>query len=117
MIASFSLIALGGAAGAVLRHLLAMAVGFPWGTLVVNVIGCFAIGIAWVVLAGRAPWHPLLVTGFLGGFTTFSAFTLDTLRLIDGGQVATAFGYVAASVALSLLACAAGLALARGVAA
>jgi CrcB protein len=94
-----------------------MAVGFPWGTLAVNLIGSFAIGVIWVALAGRGAGHLLLVTGFLGGFTTFSAFSLDTLRLIEGGQVGTALGYVAASVGVSLLACAAGLTIARGVAA
>lgn len=116
MMTPLLLVALGGAAGSVLRHLLSSAVGFPWGTLTVNVIGSFAIGILWVVLAGRFPGHVLLVTGLLGGFTTFSAFSLDTLRLIEMGQTGQAMAYVAASVGLSLLACSAGLSLARGVA-
>jgi CrcB protein len=116
MMTSLFLVALGGAAGSVVRHLIATAVGFPWGTLAVNVIGSFAIGILWVVLAGRFPGHGLLVTGFLGGFTTFSAFSLDTLRLIELGQTGQAMVYVTASVGLSLAACTVGLFLARGVA-
>ncbi len=116
MMTPLLLVALGGAAGSVLRHLLSAAVGFPWGTLMVNVIGSFTIGFLWVVLAGRLPGHALLVTGFLGGFTTFSAFSLDTLRLIEMGQSGQAVAYGSASVGLSLAACAAGLFLARGVA-
>ncbi len=110
-------VALGGALGAVLRHLAVLAVGFPFGTLVVNVAGSFAIGLLWVALAGRglAGWAPLLMTGLLGGFTTFSAFSLDTLRLVEDGRIGAAGGYVLASVALSVGACGAGVWLARGV--
>jgi CrcB protein len=113
MMTSFFFIAVGGAAGSVLRHLMVQAVGFPWGTLAVNVAGSFLIGLAFVLLAGRGPGYLMLATGVLGGFTTFSAFSLDTLRLIESGQVYVALAYVAASLALSLAACSAGLALAR----
>ncbi len=110
------LIALGGALGSVLRHLLVAAIGAPWGTLAVNVAGSFAIGLAFVALGAREGWQLFLMTGVLGGFTTFSAFSLDTLRLVQAGQVALAGAYVLGSVALSLAAVALGVALARGLA-
>jgi CrcB protein len=113
MISSLVLIAAGGAAGSVLRHVVSQSVGFPFGTLAVNVAGSFAIGIAFVTLAGRGAAYPLVVTGMLGGFTTFSAFSLDTIRLIEAGRPGPAAGYVAASVLASLLACLGGIWLAR----
>ncbi len=117
MIQSLSLVALGGAAGSVLRYLVAMAAGTPLGTLLVNVAGSLAMGALFVMLAGRGPSSLLLMTGVLGGFTTFSAFSLDALKLWEAGQVPAALGYVLASVLLSLTAVALGAALARGVAA
>ena len=116
MMTSLLLIAAGGAAGSVLRHLMVQAVGFPWGTTVVNVVGSFLIGLAFVILAGRGAGYLMVATGVLGGFTTFSAFSLDTFRLIEAGQTGVAFAYVAASLILSLCACGAGLAVARGLA-
>ena len=109
-------VAIGGALGAVARYLVGLAVAFPLGTLAVNVLGSFAIGLVWALFAARGlqAWLPLVMTGFLGGFTTFSAFSLDTLRLVEGGRVAAAGGYVLASVMLSLLACAFGLWLVKG---
>lgn len=109
-------VALGGALGAVGRYLVGVAVPFPFGTLSVNVIGSFAIGTVWVILAARGlqHWVPFVMTGLLGGFTTFSAFSLDTMRLVEAGRVAAAGSYVFASVVLSLVACAAGLWLAKG---
>jgi CrcB protein len=109
-------VALGGAAGAVLRYLVGLAVVFPLGTLTVNVVGSLMIGIIWAVCnaKGLQAWLPLLMTGFLGGFTTFSAFSLDTLRLVEAGRLAAAGGYVMASVLLSLAACAVGLWIFRG---
>ena len=109
------LIALGGALGAVLRHLSVAALGAPWATAAVNVAGSFAIGVLFVLLAARTGWQPFLMTGVLGGFTTFSAFSLDTLKLIQAGQPAQAALYVLASVALSLIAVALGVALAKGI--
>jgi CrcB protein len=108
------LIALGGAAGSILRYLMVSAIGAPLGTGVVNVLGSFAIGVLFIVLGGRENWQGLLMTGLMGGFTTFSAFSLDTLKLIGQGQTAQAAIYVLASVSLSLIATALGVALARG---
>ena len=106
------LIALGGAAGSVLRYLMATAIGAPLGTAAVNVLGSFVIGLLFILL-GREGWQVLLMTGLLGGFTTFSAFSLDTLRLVELGQPLQAAAYVLGSVALSLLAVALGASLAR----
>jgi CrcB protein len=110
------LIALGGAIGSVLRYLMVAAIGAPWGTAAVNVLGSFAIGAIFILLDARAGWQLLLMTGLLGGFTTFSAFSLDTLKLIEAGQPLQAALYVLGSVALSLIAVALGVALARGIA-
>ncbi len=109
-------VALGGAIGSVLRYLVGLMVVFPLGTLAVNVIGSFAIGLVWVHLAdkGLQHWLPFLMTGVLGGFTTFSAFTLDALRLVEDGRVMVAGSYVIASLVLSVMACALGLWIARG---
>ena len=107
MTLALPLVALGGALGAVLRYFVLLLWPAPWGVLAVNVAGSFVIGL----LAERLP-PPLalfLITGVLGGFTTFSAFSLDALRLIEGGRPGTAALYVGGSVALSLLACGLGL--------
>jgi CrcB protein len=111
-------VALGGALGAVLRYLIGLAVAFPLGTLTVNLVGSLIIGIVWAVFnaKGLQAWLPFIMTGILGGFTTFSAFSLDTLRLVEAGRLAAAGGYVMASVLLSLVACAAGLWIAKGIA-
>lgn len=108
---------LGGGAGSLLRHLAGLAgaaalpgAPLPFATLGVNVCGSFAIGaLAAVLPAGDASWATLrllLITGLLGGFTTFSAFSLETLTLWQGGARALAAGYVFLSVALSLSAAA-----------
>jgi CrcB protein len=109
-------VALGGAIGSVLRYLVGLVVAFPLGTLAVNVLGSFAIGLVWVHLADRGlqHWLPFLMTGVLGGFTTFSAFTLDALRLLEEGRMTAAGAYVLASLVASVLACALGLWIARG---
>ncbi len=115
-------IALGGAAGAVLRHGVGRALplqgaGFPLATLLVNVSGSLVMGLLAALMALR--WNnqlaPLLMTGLLGGFTTFSAFSLDTLTLWERGQPVAASIYVAGSVLLSLAAVIAGLAIGRGI--
>ena len=108
------LIALGGALGSVLRYLMVSAIGAPMGTVVVNVIGCFAIGVLFVLIGSRESWHFFLMTGLMGGFTTFSAFSLDALKLFEQGHTLQAAAYALGSVALSLLAVALGVALARG---
>jgi fluoride exporter len=114
---------LGGAIGAGMRYgvylLLAnIATRFPWPTLLVNVIGSVLIGYL-AQKFGRGDWsmHPqlslLLMTGILGGFTTFSAFSLDTVKLIQAGQGGLAILNIALSVGLCIGGCAAGVWLAR----
>ena len=114
MLLTLSQVALGGAIGAVLRYLTGLALAFPYGTLAVNIVGSFAIGVLWIAMAERGPWSALLITGILGGFTTFSAFSLDTLRLIEAGRAPAAGLYVWASVTLSLGACALGHVITKG---
>lgn len=120
---NFLLVALGGAAGSMLRYATGLGAtrllgpGFPWGTLIVNVAGSFVIGLFVEAIARRfdasEPARLLLVTGFLGGFTTFSSFSLDAAALIERGQAGLALLYMGGSVILSLAAVFAGLALAR----
>ncbi len=114
-------VALGAVLGASGRYLLAGWVSrlvptpFPWGTLVVNLLGCFVIGLAWG-LGERVLWAPsfrtFLFVGVLGAFTTFSSFGLETLHLLRDGDLARAAGYVLCSNALGLALVWAGLALA-----
>ena len=111
---TYLLVALGGAMGATLRYAIGMAVVFPFGTLLVNIIGSFAIGIAFVAFDHSTRAHPFVLTGLLGGFTTFSAFSLDTLKLIEAGRIASAGLYAGASLGASVLAVFAGVMLARG---
>ncbi|WP_237215222.1 fluoride efflux transporter FluC [Falsiroseomonas oryziterrae] len=106
--AALLLVALGGAAGSVLRYLVSLAAvatlgtGFPWGTLAVNVAGSAAIGVAaGAGIEGQA--RLLLVTGFLGGFTTFSAFSLEAGALFERAPL-LAILYVASSVVLGVAA-------------
>ncbi|MDP5359985.1 MAG: fluoride efflux transporter CrcB [Paracoccaceae bacterium] len=116
MMTSVISVAIGGALGAVLRYLIGVSVAFPFGTLTVNIVGSFCIGLAWVFLASKNPGLlPFVMTGILGGFTTFSTFSLDTLRLIEDGRLGFALAYVTASVVLSLAACFAALLLARSI--
>lgn len=114
MFSTLAQVALGGAIGSVLRFLSVQAVGAPLATLVVNVVGSFVMGVLFVVLSSRLHLAPLLMAGVLGGFTTFSAFSLDALKLWQGGQTSLAALYIAATVALSLAAVALGAALAKG---
>jgi fluoride exporter len=114
---SLLLVAAGGALGSVLRHLVSIAgltllsAAFPWGTLAVNLIGSAAIGVA-AGLGVQGEWRLLLVTGLLGGFTTFSAFSLETGLLWQRAPWLAA-GYVAASLGLGLGVFALAYALAR----
>jgi len=107
------MVAAGGALGASARYLAgawAMRVlgpGFPWGTLAVNVVGSLLMGLAAVALMERFPgawgrWAPFVMTGILGGFTTFSAFSLDALTLIERGRAGAAAAYMGASVVLAV---------------
>lgn len=107
-------IAIGGASGAVARHLLntglsnSLKAPFPWGTMVVNILGCFVMGILVAAFSGfwNAPQsaRAFLTVGFLGGFTTFSAFSLDTMNLWTSGDAKGAALYVVGSVILSIAA-------------
>ena len=106
MIQSLCWIALGGAVGAMSRFLLTTWLfvpgQFPWPTLLINVTGSFAIGLLWG-LGYQQPWFEtwgryLLVVGVLGGFTTFSAFSLETVGLVESGRVPEAVLYIVASV-------------------
>lgn len=121
MIWTLSQVALGGAIGATLRYLSNVTAGrmfgagFPYGTLFVNVLGSFAMGVLIVTLAEKSATRsaPFLMTGILGGFTTFSAFSLDSFALWERGDSLLAVSYVAGSVILSLAALAAGVYLCR----
>lgn len=113
-------IAIAGAIGAVLRYAVVSLVGarfFPFGTLCVNVLGSLLMGVAYVVIVEKAltdpNLKPLLMTGALGAFTTFSAFSLETWDLIEKGQLALAMLYVFASVILSIGAVTLGISLTR----
>ena len=89
--------ALGGAARFGVYLLMARVSGFPWGTLTVNYLGSFVIG--WLAATQLSPGTRLLwMTGICGGFTTFSAFSLDAISLVRDGQAPKAFAYVAASL-------------------
>lgn len=114
----YLLIALGGAAGSLLRYLVGGAVqrmsdsGFPVGTMVVNVSGCFIIGVLvrqFLNMQLSPELRALLIVGFCGGFTTFSTFSAETLGLIEGGEYGRAAGYVVLSVTLCLAATLAGM--------
>ena len=89
----------------------------PWGTLLVNGVGCLLIGVAFQVFEARPhltfPWRLALVGGFLGGFTTFSAFGLETWELLLEGRPLAASAYALGSVALGLAAVVLGQAIAR----
>lgn len=126
-------VAIGGALGSLGRYGVGLAAarllgkGFPWGTLAVNVAGCFAMGVVLEVLADLearhavtvsnaahlAFWHKAVAIGFLGGLTTFSSFGGDTIRELHGGQPIIALVNVAANVLLSLAAVWLGFSLAQ----
>ncbi len=116
-------VALGGALGASARYLTNVGVmrlagpGFPYGTVIANVLGSFLMGVLVVALArrGHNDLAPFLMTGLLGGYTTFSAFSLDTLTLFERGEIGLAGLYVGASVFFSLAAIVLGVLIARAV--
>ncbi|SFP47012.1 fluoride efflux transporter CrcB [Sphingomonas rubra] len=119
------LVMTGGALGAGARHLSGRATlalfgpGLPVGTLAVNLVGGLLMGVLAGLLARSVtgePWRLFLGVGVLGGFTTFSAFSLDTVMLAERGQPLLALGYVLVSVAGSIAALVAGLSLARAAA-
>ncbi len=107
-------IAIGGAGGAVSRYLLANLVHnwtnhhIPFGTMTVNVLGSFGIGIIYVLIVEKMSLHPdwrgVLMVGFLGAFTTFSTFSLESITLLENGQLLSALIYTLGSVVLCILA-------------
>jgi fluoride exporter len=103
-------VAIGGAAGTVIRYLCQRAFNeesFPYGTLLVNVAGCFIMGILWALLASnslREQSRLLLITGFCGGFTTFSAFSYESNRLLMDGKIFVFFLYTSISIIAGLFA-------------
>jgi CrcB protein len=116
-------IAIGGAIGSLVRYFVAGAVqsaawpGFPWGIFVVNVSGGFVMGIIVALGALKLTYTPeiraFLTVGILGGYTTFSTFSLDSVLLIERGALASAAAYVVGSAVLSILALFAGMWLIR----
>ena len=114
-------VALGGALGALARYGISgwvydrLGENFPWGTLVVNLVGCLALGlvIRWLQVSAVAPeLRPFLTIGVLGAFTTFSTFSYETVALLQEGQWLRAGLYMGGSVVLGLIAMVAGMALA-----
>lgn len=117
------LVMLGGAVGSGARYLVgraaltALGPAWPWGTLTVNIVGGFAMGLVTGMLArhgtGGDTWRLLLAVGVLGGFTTFSAFSLETVTMVERGALFAALAYVLVSVLGAALALAGGLFAAR----
>jgi CrcB protein len=122
MISTTLQVALGGAIGAALRFLLGTGIvratssGFPYAIISVNVVGSFLMGLFVVYATQRSATHlsPFVMTGVLGGFTTFSAFSLEAYTLFERGQMGAAALYVVASVVLSIAGLVAGVMMARG---
>jgi CrcB protein len=119
----YLLVFLGGGLGASIRHSVNMAcakvlgTAFPYGTFIINISGSTVMGLiaGYLAFKGEAsqPWRLFLMTGILGGYTTFSAFSLDTALLYERGELALAAVYVVGSVGLSIAGLFAGLALVR----
>jgi fluoride exporter len=120
---SYLLVFVGGGLGATLRYLInvtcarTLGTGFPWGTFLINITGSTVMGLiaGYLALKGEAsqPWRLFLMTGILGGYTTFSAYSLDAALLYERGELASAALYVVGSVVLSIAGLFAGLALVR----
>lgn len=120
---NYLIVFIGAGIGGALRHGVngaaarLLGTGFPWGTLAVNIAGSLSMGLlaGYFAFRGEAAqvWRLFFTTGILGGFTTFSAFSLDTALLYERGQMAPLAAYVAGSVLLSILAVFLGLAIMR----
>jgi CrcB protein len=124
MFATLLQVALGGAIGASARYAAGVGIvrlvghgAFPLGVITVNVVGSFLMGVFVVVAAHRGLTHlsPFVMTGILGGFTTFSAFSLEAVTLYERGDLSAAVLYVVASVVCSIFGLLFGLWLARGI--
>ena len=120
---NYFIVFIGGGLGSALRHAVNMlsartlGVGFPWGTFVINITGSTVMGLiaGYLALRGDAaqPFRLFLMTGILGGYTTFSAFSLDAGLLYERGETALALAYVGGSVVLAIAGLFAGLAIVR----
>jgi CrcB protein len=120
---SYLLVFFGGGLGATLRHFVnvvsarVLGTGFPYHTFIINITGSTVMGLITGYLAFRGeasqPWRLFLMTGVLGGYTTFSAFSLDAALLYERGEIGLALLYVLGSVVLSIAGLFAGLALMR----
>jgi fluoride exporter len=120
---NYLLVFVGGGLGASLRHTINIAcakcigTSFPYGTFIINITGSIAMGLiaGYLAFKGQAsqPWRLFVMTGILGGYTTFSAFSLDTALLYERGELGLALFYVLGSVVLSIAGLFAGLALMR----
>ncbi len=127
MFSTIAMVALGGAFGAVSRYGVNVGAthffghGFPWGTVIVNVVGSFLMGIVIAKFAQADHLSPemksMIVTGFLGAFTTFSTFSLDFVTLWQRGEIIPAMLYMLGSVIISILALGAAMYIMRGAAA
>lgn len=121
MLPKFLMVATGGAFGAMARYAVSLWVpvtaGFPWATFIVNVLGSLLIGVVYVVLVEKAAfppfWRELLVVGFLGAFTTFSAFSIEAVNLIQNHEISVALVFVVSSVFFCIVAAVLGMSLAR----
>ena len=121
MIKNIVMVALGGSAGSILRYLCQRWVyqfyphPFPWGTLLVNIAGCFLIGVFYSIAEKSSlltsEWRLLLTTGFCGGFTTFSAFAFENLTLFRSGDISYFLLYILASVVMGIAAVLGGITL------
>ncbi len=118
-----TLIAIFGAVGTLLRYGIQVLVQvqpgstFPWGTLLINLAGCFGLGLLGQITLNRMmispDWRMAITVGFFGGFTTFSSFGWETAKMFEEGRWLPATGYVAASVVIGLLLSVAGIRLAN----
>ncbi|MGI8643603.1 MAG: fluoride efflux transporter CrcB [Thermomicrobiales bacterium] len=117
-------VGLGGFAGANARYILGRWMisrfgdAFPYGTMLINITGSLLIGFVLALLVGKASladpaWRLLLIAGVLGGYTTFSAFAAESVRLIEDGRLAAAISYIVGTNVLAILACIVGLGIGR----
>jgi fluoride exporter len=106
MFSNILLVGAGGGIGSILRYLIQryMNAGYPWGTMAVNILGCFIIGLLWGLFTKHVSeqMRLLLVTGFCGGFTTFSSFTYEGVDMMMQDRWLPFIGYVTGSVAIGL---------------